>query len=192
MKLQELLKSKRSKIVKKWFDMILDTYPKDSRDLFRKTKHRFTNPVGSNIFEGINSIFDILLEKSSNGDKRGIPEYLDNIVRIRAVQDFSPSEAIEFVLFLKKIIRKELNTDLKGNAKLNSELFEFETKIDEVLLESFNIFMKCREKLYELKANEMKNRTANLIKLMERANILYQVDNDNLEQSSPDGTTDQT
>jgi len=93
---------------------------------------------------------------------------LDPIIRIRTVQDFSPSQATRFILLLKKIIRDDLKQNQKIKAFAN-EISLLEDRIDELLLLSFDIYVKCREKIYELKANEVKNRT---FRAFERAGLI--------------------
>ena len=94
---------------------------------------------------------------------------IDNIVRIRAVQDYSPSQATAFIFLLKKAIRNEVTTELREDQLFN-EYMEFESRIDELALFTFDIHMMCREKIYELKVNEIKNEKGMLVKLLERSN----------------------
>ena len=47
--------------------------------------------------------------------------------------------------------------------RFGRELLELESRIDELALLSFNIFMKYREKIYDLKANELKKQTFRLL-----------------------------
>ena len=49
------------------------------------------------------------------------------------------------------------------------ELFEFESKIDQLCLIAFDIYMQCREKVYLIRANETRNRT---FKAFERAGLI--------------------
>ncbi len=70
---------------------------------------------------------------------------------------------------LKKMIRDEMKT-AKANA--DDEILELESRIDALALIAFDIYMKCREKIYELKANEVKNMT---FRLLQRANLMGEV-----------------
>ena len=100
-----------------------------------------------------------------------MPSFLDNIIRIRAVQGFTPSQSTAFTIFLKKVIREELKDEIKED-QLYNDLAALEARIDKMALLSFDIYMKCRETLYEIKANEVKNMTFNLLR---RANMLSEV-----------------
>lgn len=149
MKLKNLLSEKRYAIVKKWFDAILSIYPPETSNFMKNNKNQFTNPAGHTILHSIEKIFEELLE--GRWETRS---ELDNILRIKAVQDFTPSEATQFVFHLKKVIREELKNEIQDN-NLFDELLRFESEIDRMALLAFDIFMKCREKIYELKAKSM-------------------------------------
>ncbi|MEW6409109.1 MAG: RsbRD N-terminal domain-containing protein [Nitrospirota bacterium] len=163
MELKNLLLEKKSSILRKWFDMIVETYPPETAIFLKNQKNRFANPVGYTISQGIEHIFEELLNEV---DSDRVSPFLDNIIRIRAVQDFNPSQAIAFIFLLKKVIREEMESDPEFNSGrekgLAEELLALESKIDDLALLSFDIYMKCREKIYELRANEVKNMTFRL------------------------------
>jgi hypothetical protein len=164
----QLLNSKKKAIIEKWFDATIENYHKDTVDFLKSHKDRFTNPVGSITYKGLENLFDEILNYS---DKDKIAKHLDAIIRIRAVQDFLPSDALSFISRLKIIVREELAEEItKGN--LNDDLERFDYKIDNLILMAFDIFMKCREKIYDLKANELRNMT---LKLIERANRIFEL-----------------
>jgi hypothetical protein len=56
-----------------------------------------------------------------------------------------------------------------GESRISEDLWELERKIDAMGLMSLDIYTKCREKLYELRVKEVKNRVGRLI---ERANMM--------------------
>jgi hypothetical protein len=162
MKLEELLTEKKAAILKKWFDAIIATYPADTSNFLKKLKDRFANPVGHTIAEGIEDIFDSLF---GDADKEKVSQFLDDIIRVRAVQDFTASQAISFIFDLRRVISEELQEG-KGEVPYE-ELLALDEKIDALALASFDIFMKCREKLYDIKANELRNMT---FRLLQRVN----------------------
>ena len=168
MSLKNLLLQKRSPIVKKWCDVILCTYPEQSRTFLKKQKDRFANPVGRTIFEGIESIYDELLQEA-DADK--ISLFLDNIVRVRAVQDFSPSQAVGFVFGLKKVIREELKSEILKEG-ISEEWAAFESRIDGLALLCFDIYTACRQKISDIRVDEVRRRSSKLLKM---AGLLYEV-----------------
>jgi len=168
MKLENLLSQKRAAILERWFHLILEAYPIDTSTFLKKQKDRFANPVGYTISQGIEGLFEELLQ-GMDSDK--VSSFLDNIVRVRAVQDFSPSQAMAFIFLLKKVIREELKSEMRENG-LAEELLIFESKIDALALLSFDIYMKCREKIYEIRVNEVKN---SVYMLLRKANLICEI-----------------
>ncbi len=162
MGLKGLLKENREKILNNWFEAIINTYPEETVRFLKKTKDKFHNPVGQTIREGIEGILEELI---GEGETEKITPFLDRIIRVRAIQDFTPSEAVAFIFKLKEIVRAELGSQ----AVSPEELRLFDNKIDELALRTFDIYMSCREKIYELRATELRNWT---YKLLERANLL--------------------
>lgn len=169
MRISFLLSERKPVIVKKWFDLILETYPSDTAIFLKGRKDRFDNPVGHTTFEGIEGIFEELLQGKDSGS---ISAFLDDIIRIRAIQDFSPSQAVSFMFLLKKVIREELANEISKH-QMYEELFVLESRIDELISISFNIYMKYREKIYKMRANELINRTSRLLK---RSNMFKELE----------------
>jgi hypothetical protein len=168
MYLEDLLVNHRSNIIKKWQGIILASYPEDTQGFLRKEKSRFANPVGHMIHRDIEALYDEVVKAS---DKDRMASCLDNIIRIRAVQDFKPSHAISFVLELKKLVREELEGSPVENG-LWDELHAFETRVDDIALLAFDIFCKCRQKIYEIRVKEVKNQVGGLLR---RANLVCEI-----------------
>jgi len=175
--LENLLTHKRSTIQKKWLRMVIETYPSETVLFLKRQKDPFSNPVGSIISQGLEDIFGELLKGI---DYERVSTYLDNIIRVRAVQDFTPSQAISFIFLLKKAIREELEKEVRENG-LSKELLALESRIDELALIAFDIFMECREKIYEFKAMELNNQTYSLLK---RAKLIIDLEE---QESCPKG-----
>lgn len=171
---------KRSAILQRWFDVIVETYPVDTSSFLKSQQDRFANPVGAAISQGIEGIFDEILHQGMDTEK--VSAFLDNIIRIRAVQDFSPSDALAFIFLLKKVVREEIKKELH-ESHIADELLTFESNIDDLALLSFDIYMKCREKVYEIKANEAKNGT---FRLLQRANLICDPELNSGQEHEPD------
>jgi hypothetical protein len=168
MKLENLLAEKRSAIIKKWRNAIIETYPDETQRFIRKEKDRFSNPVGLIIEKEIETLYD---EVTGAGDREKIASCLDNIIRVRAVQDFIPSQAIAFVLQLKSLVREEVKEKGLENGQA-SELEALENRIDDMVLQAFDIYSQCRKKIYEIRVNEVRNQVG---KLLERANLTCEI-----------------
>jgi len=168
MNLKALLSEKKAAIVKKWFDLIIDNYPADASNFLKKQKNRFSNPVGHTISQGIDGLFDEILHGI---DSEKLFPFLNDIIKIKAVQDFSPSKAISFVFLLKQAIREEMGSEIKKK-QMSDELRLFEEQIDELALLSFDIYMKCRERIYEIKADEARRM---MFRLLQKANLVCEI-----------------
>ncbi|MEE9442327.1 MAG: RsbRD N-terminal domain-containing protein [candidate division Zixibacteria bacterium] len=151
--LKTLLKKKKTAILKRWFSRISKTYPPDGAKFFFQEQNRFANPVGSTINHEIGNIFDNLIGKP---DWDEIYQSCENINKIRAVQDFSASEAVAFMFFLKTAILEEL-TEQKSDEKIFREFLELESDIDRIALTAFDSYSRCREKIYNLKYAQLKS-----------------------------------
>jgi hypothetical protein len=164
MELATLLEQNRETILGRWFDLIAGTYPEVTSAFLAKQKDQFRNPVGHAISQSIGPIYDQVL---SAMDTDELLRALDGIIRIRSVQDFTPSEAVVFVFQLKTAIRDVTDAQIRDPDKWD-DLLELESRIDRVALLAFEKFTECREKLHEIRNNEIKSRAQ---KLLERVNV---------------------
>ncbi len=155
MTLYSCLHKDKTAIVDQWFEKVVSTYPDDTARFLKSQKDPFANPVGQTTIAGLSGLFDLILEGI---DREAATSFLDPIIRIRAVQKFTPTRATGFILDLKPIIRKIVQQRLSVADNMQ-ELLALEDRIDQLALLAFDIFMGCREKVFELKANEMRNRT---------------------------------
>ncbi len=160
MELAKRLSKEKQEITRRWIDKLMESYPIESVNVLMKNRNQFANPLPHAISESLRLLFDEILKGIDSETVRPI---LDEVVRIRAVQDFDPSSALSFVFELKDIIRDHLKNDLKDE-KISSELRVVEGEIDQVALLSFDIYVSCRQKLFEIKANEIRNQTHMLIR----------------------------
>lgn len=153
--IRELLIRKRSAIVDKWVQRILASYPPDGLKFLTSQKDRFANPVGYTMSSSAGAIFDELVGGS---DPRIMASLLDDVVKIRAVQEFSPSRAIGFVFDLKEVIRNEIEKEAGGTGYFG-ELAALESRVDDLALIAFDSYMESREKLFRIRINEVRSRS---------------------------------
>lgn len=173
--LKDLLEEKKAVIMKKWFDAIMDTYPVDTSGFLKKQKDQFANPVGFTITQSIDKVFTALLQEN----EAAMHPVLTDIIKVRAVQNFTPSQAVNFIFLLKRIIREGLGKAIEDRL-ISKELAALDTKIDKLALSSFDIYLECREKIFELKNMELKNMTYRLLK---KANLVYELPAEELDNS---------
>jgi hypothetical protein len=164
MELKDLLSKNESAILQRWFNLILETYPADTAALMRKDKDRFTNPVGSTFSREIEVLF-----KELCGDTRSekCQASLDSILKIRSVQDFSPSQAVGFVFLLKRAIGETLRNEICKESVMD-EWVKFQSQIDDLALQAFDAYMECREKICEIRINQARVEREMAFRMMER------------------------
>ena len=161
--LKNILQNKRAQILKSWSQYIRDTYPPETSKFLISQSDEFANPVGAAISRVTDQLFDLLVDKDLPWEDAG--RILDDLVRLRAVQEFSPSHAIGFIFLVKRAIRNAVLSEMHSD-ELWTELFALESRVDNLALIAFDLYMRCREKIYELRATEIRNRTS---RILERA-----------------------
>jgi hypothetical protein len=147
MKLSDLLQKNNTKIVAQWITLVTQSYAPDTARFLTSNKDNFSNPVGAAITTCLTAVFEELL---GNIDANKLSGILDPLVRIRAIQKFTPSQAVGFIFELKKIIRNGLLEKLTDKTGL-ADLLEFELKIDTVASIAFDVYSVCREQLHALR-----------------------------------------
>lgn len=66
-------------------------------------------------------------------------------MRLRAVQDFTPSQAVGFVYLLRDILQEQFAAGVPPNVQ---------KRIDTTALLAFDLYMKCREEISDIKVRE--------------------------------------
>jgi len=162
--MQDLLKKNKAAILERWFHLILETYPANTATMMRKDKNQFTNPVGSTLSREIDVLFKNLCEGSQD---EKCQSSLDSILKIRSVQDFSPSKAVGFIFLLKRAIGETLKNEMCKGLVID-EWLRFQSRIDDLALQAFDIYMDCREKICEIRINQAKSEKEMAFRMMER------------------------
>jgi hypothetical protein len=160
MKLNDLLTKKKSQVLKAWLNKLLESYSSDARRFFTKQKDQFANPVGTTLSRELENLYDLIVQE---WDTNQIASVLENIIRLRAVQDFLPSQALSFIFELKQILREELKKEIVAH-DLPDEILEMEEKIDRLALLGFDVYTNCRQRLYEIRVNEVKSQVSGLMR----------------------------
>jgi hypothetical protein len=159
MDLTRLLWQKKDAVLNRWFDLIVETYPALSR-IFLKKNSPIGNPAGVNMAHALGGLYADLLDQGTT-DKTEV--YIDEIIRIRAVQEFKPSDATAVIFMLKNAIRQELASEL-NSVDMLLELLDLELKIDTLARLAFDMHSGCREQLFQMRVDEVKRRVSGLLR----------------------------
>jgi hypothetical protein len=126
----------------RWFASALECYSAETIRFLGVEKDPFRNPVGHTLRENL----AVLLEQLLGGmEPEPAQAALENILRIRAVQDLTASQAVQFVFQLRPILRK-------FQAEANYEVLD--ARIDQLALWAFEEYARCRERLADLRISE--------------------------------------
>jgi len=168
-KLVKLLEKSKVSIVKKWVKSFADSYAKETSTFLIKKSDEFANPVGDVVKYALNALYDDFLQ-----DQNDIKKHLEPIIKIRAIQPFTPSKAISFIFSLKNIIRDDLQKELAKSESLQKELFFIDSKIDEMCLAAFDNYMECKDKIFQIQISEVNDKA---FRALERAGLLVNKNN---------------
>ena len=151
MELSEALSNRKKEILSLWIERTLDSYA--APGFFKSATDPFANQVGVNIANGLTARFDRLLGRA---DQQDYLKSLDQVVRIRAVQEFTPSQAVAPFLELKWVV-KQVFSGNQETRPLLAALDAFDCDIDRMALAAFDIYTDCREQLYRNRIQELKS-----------------------------------
>jgi hypothetical protein len=157
---KELIESHKSKIVEKWLGKSLEVYSSDAGRFYSKKKNPFGNPVGTALSKGIEAFVDGLIR---GDDPKTLGAHLEEIVQIRSVQQLEPSAALKFLPFLKDILKEVLGGKTQDSSRLEA-LDELSCMVDEVMLRVFDLYLKYRERVFEIRVNDVKRKVSHLLK----------------------------
>ncbi len=130
-------------ILERWIDRTLKSYPAGMLSFLDGEQDPFSNPVGHALRENLATL---LHEMMGTMDRESVTRALDPLVRIRAVQNFSPADAVGFVFGLRAAV-------FEVSGAVPDSL---QTRIDELALMAFDQYMSCREQIFELRAKELR------------------------------------
>ncbi|MBI4668762.1 MAG: RsbRD N-terminal domain-containing protein [Elusimicrobia bacterium] len=94
-------------------------------------------------------------EKGTNTDR--LRQSLEQVIKIRSVQEFSPSVAVSFIFELKTAVRDILAGRIHED-RMSRGMRAFEERVDQTALLAFDVYMKCREQLHDIRVKEIKTR----------------------------------
>ncbi|MDD3581170.1 MAG: RsbRD N-terminal domain-containing protein [Desulfobacca sp.] len=164
MKLIDFLREHEAAIVQRWCDLIFGTYAPETVQFLKRVKNRFDNPVAYQTNEGVKGLYRALID-DMEADQ--LNNCLDEIIRIRAIQDFSAAQAVAFIFLIKNVVREQLREHFKGEVRIDQfsqELFDFDCRIDGLALLGFNVYMNRREKLHKIRLEEVKSKVSGLLR----------------------------
>lgn len=162
MELRRLLNKNKSVILKKWLAAIYDTYPADTANFIKGEGDMFSNPVGHTITVNAEHILEGLI---GGEDTSVLSDHLEQIIRIRAVQDFTPIQATSFIKSLETVIFSQLKPEIHRHSLLD-EWEELQARIVNLTLLACGIHVKMKERIQHIRMKEIENSERFIVRLM--------------------------
>lgn len=156
--LKNLLTEKKDAICEGWREAIFASYPARTSRFFAREKGRFANPVGQTVADATAAIVDALIAATDADqlDAAQVRPQLERVIKVRAIQDFTPSEAVRFVYQLRDVLRDVLGTATR-DAALAAALRRVEDRhVTQLALWAFDSYVACRERFHEVRIAELK------------------------------------
>lgn len=168
MNLKNLLAEKQKEIAEKWVQAVSGTYPFGTVGFLRTKTNPFINPVGQRNKVAAEAFVSALLVDEPN--QAELSEVIDEFIKVRAIQNFCPEDAVGIILALKPIINEILGDKIFSYAKEHGlkEYQLLEGRIDALALLAFGSYARCREKLADMRIDEFKRRHSQIIRQAER------------------------
>ncbi len=155
----------KDSIIKRWTEIVHGTYPFDTIGFLRTRKDRFANPVGYRTEEAAAALMDVVF--TERPDEEVLGRAVDEIIRVRAVQDFSPETAVGVIFAIKEVVREVVFASGQA-AECLPALLVMESRVDAVALMAFGTYARCRETLHQMKVDEFKRSHSQIMRLAEK------------------------
>ncbi|MEF3169076.1 MAG: RsbRD N-terminal domain-containing protein [Deltaproteobacteria bacterium] len=156
MNLSEFIKLNRDRILDAWFLSVANTYPAETFKFLTEKKDKFANPMGSTFREALPAILDVL--SRTEEEIAAASSAVRDIVRIRAIQDFTPSAAVAPFYYIKGLVREFVSDATAKDPVSPKELDAFDARVNSLVFLAFDIYMECRETVWRVKYDEIMKR----------------------------------
>lgn len=170
----------RSAMLERWIEGILSGYPDEAARFLASKEDPFANPVGEGLRAEVGRLLDAVIDE---GDPDTLLESLDRVIRVRAVQDFTPAGAVGFLLDLKPLAREFVNEEDRA------ALAQFDSGVDRVLLAAFDVYSRCREQMFEIRVDAIKRQSITVIERLNAWRAERAPDEREPEAETPDSNS---
>ncbi len=161
----DIFREHKESLVRQWVENVFASYPLDTKGFLRTQEDPFLNPVG----EMTHTVLDVLYDAVTGEHliKGKAEAALERFVKLRAVQDFPPSQALGILYAFKSILRTAL-LEICRKEGLLEDLLEAESRLDTLALLAFDLYVKDRETLAEQRIREIRMQHAQLVRWAQR------------------------
>jgi hypothetical protein len=161
MTVREVLGERQDAVLVRWRELIRASDSRAVTSLPARGSDPFHDPVGAALLKGTAAILEAMW---GEGEPEAVRPGLDEIVRVRSVQTLTASQALGFVFLLRRALH-----EIAGDVLDAGEWPRLDARLDAISLQAFEIYVACREKVFEIRAREAAR--ANSV-LLRRARLL--------------------
>lgn len=165
MNILQTFRDHRKALVEQWIDAVYGTYPLDTTGFLRTKQDAFCNPVGEITSTMAGYLYDAAAGEHVIAER--VHEALTRFVKLRAVQDFPPSQGLGVIYVLKQLMREALLPTFAQHGRIDAYL-EAESRIDTLALMAFDIYVTARETLAEQRIKEIRDQHAQVVRWAQR------------------------
>ena len=161
MNILQTFRDHRKTLVEQWIEAVFGTYPLDTTGFLRTKQDAFCNPVGEITTTMAGYLYDAAAGEHVLADR--VHDALTRFVKLRAVQDFPPSQGLGVIYVLKQLMHGALFPLFAQHGKVDAYL-EAESRIDTLALMAFDIYVAARETLAEQRIKEIRDQHAQVVR----------------------------
>lgn len=154
-------KKHKEKILSQWLADFLRHHSIDAIGVSRTVNDRFLNPVGHVIKNANIHLYDAIL--GNDIDAKEISSHMQELMRVQAVQQLSPAQALAPFTALKQHIYTLTEHSLKDKT-LFKQYLEIINRIDTLMLMAFDIYVQDKENLFQIRVKELKSAQSQILR----------------------------
>mgnify|MGYP003159802650 FL=1 len=145
MSTEDIISARRDAAIQKWTEAVFAMYPFETTGFIRTQRDQFANPVGHATRAAGEQIYDAVTGRDVDMEK--VHASVAALIRIRAVQDLKPEQAVGVLYLYKSVLRELLLADMLAAGDVQGFL-DMGDRLDTLCLMAFNLYLADREQVY--------------------------------------------
>ena len=136
MSTEDIISARRDAAIQKWTEAVFAMYPFETTGFIRTQRDQFANPVGHATRAAGEQIYDAVTGRDVDMEK--VHASVAALIRIRAVQDLKPEQAVGVLYLYKSVLRELLLADMLAAGDVQGFL-DMGDRLDTLCLMAFNL-----------------------------------------------------
>jgi len=156
-----LCRTEQEQILAKWNAAVFATYPLDTTGFARTREDRFRNPGGYAVRLALEETYKAVSGQLSS--EKLLRDSLAMFVKLRAVQNFTPVQAMGVMYLLKPLLRERILPACLQHGLLDAYL-EAESRLDTAALLACDMYVASKIQVFEERIGEVKRQHAQIVR----------------------------